>query len=407
MPDWTKSMKQTYEYYIVDPGTWKDLKKIDIVKSSSIKRDSRVETRGSASFDVTEKLNECYVRTYLVTVQNGITEKHALGTHLIQTPSSKFNGRITTLTLDGYTSLLELKENQPAIGYFVEKGTNVMERSYMLVRDHARAPVIKTECPSKVTHDFVADTGDTWMTYISDFIASQIYNDTREIEGATHYQTMITKYQLDVDEMGQILFAPVQDVSTMQPVWTYTDDNSSILYPEISMDHDLYGIPNVVEVMYSAGTDTYYVRVENNDPNSPISTVSRGRKITYRAINPSIGLGGNPTHSMISEYARQLLESLSSLHCTISYTHGYCPVRVGDCVRLNYSMAGITDIKAKVLSQDIKCVPGCPVSETAEFYIKLLPNKVKFLNEKGQLVNKNGELIDEDGNVINNGEGGA
>lgn len=406
MPDWTKSMQQTYEYYIVDPGTWKDMKKINVVKTSSIKRDSSVETRGSALFDVTEKLSECYVRTYLVTVQNGVTEKFALGTHMVQTPSSKFDGRITSLTLDGYTSLLELKENKPAIGYFVPKDSNVMEQAHLLVRDHARAPVIKTECPSTVPYDFVADTEDTWITYISDFIANQVFED------ADKNSARISRYQLDVDEMGQIMFAPVQDVATMQPVWTFTDDNSSILYPEISMEHDLYGIPNVVEVVYTGaankeGTSVnyYYARVENNDPNSSISTVSRGREIVYRDINPS--LGGIPTQRMISEYARQLLESISTLQCKISYTHGYCPVRVGDCVRLNYSRAGITDVKAKVISQDIKCVPGCPVSETAEFSIKLWTNKVKFLNEKGEPVNEKGELVDDNGNVIETKEEGT
>ena len=25
MPDWTKTMQQTFEYYVVDPGTWKDI----------------------------------------------------------------------------------------------------------------------------------------------------------------------------------------------------------------------------------------------------------------------------------------------------------------------------------------------------------------------------------------------
>ena len=403
MPDWTKSMQQTYEYYIVDPGTWKDMKKIDLVKTSSIKRDSTVETRGSASFDVTEKLTECYVRTYLVTIQNGVTEKFALGTHLVQTPSSKFDGRVTSLTLDGYTPLLELKENKPPLGYFVEKDKNVMEQAYLLVRDHARAPVTKAECPSKVAHDFVADSGDTWITYISDFIANQVYEDSDT------NLSRITRYQLDVDELGQIMFAPVQDVSTMQPIWTYTDDNSSILHPQISMEHDLYGIPNVVEVIYQGSANIegssvkyFYARVENNDPNSPISTVSRGREIVYRDVNPSIG--GIPTQRMISEYARQLLESISTLQCKISYTHGYCPVRVGDCVRLNYTRAGITDVKAKVISQDIKCIPGCPVSETAEFSVKLWTNKLKFLNEKGQPVNEKGELVDENGNVIESGE---
>ena len=39
MPDWTKTMQQTFEYYVVDPGTWKETKKIDCVLNSSISRD--------------------------------------------------------------------------------------------------------------------------------------------------------------------------------------------------------------------------------------------------------------------------------------------------------------------------------------------------------------------------------
>ena len=36
MVDWTKSMNQTFEYYIVDPNTWADVKKLDNVKACSI-----------------------------------------------------------------------------------------------------------------------------------------------------------------------------------------------------------------------------------------------------------------------------------------------------------------------------------------------------------------------------------
>lgn len=382
MPDWTKSMQHTYEYYLVDPGTWKDLKKIDVVTSSSVSRDASAETRGSAAFNVTGMLDECYIRTYLVTIQNGVKERHALGTHLVQTPSSKFNGKVTTVTLDGYTSLLELKENQPPIGYFVPKDSDVMEQAYLLIRDRVRAPVTKAICSTKVPHDFVADTNDTWLTYISDLVANQVYEETNSVNGV---ETRVTQYILDVDEMGQILFAPVQDVSVMQPVWTYTDDNSSILYPDISMEHDLYGIPNVVEVVFS-GTlnghkDYYYARVENHDPNSPISIENRGREIVYRNLNPS--LGGYPTQDMIDEYAVQLMKSLGKLQCSITYTHGYCPVRLGDCVRLNYSRAGLTNIKAKVVHQNIKCVPGCPVTEKAVYTIDLFdPKHLKIINHE-------------------------
>ena len=121
--------------------------------------------------------------------------------------------------------------------------------------------------------------------------------------------------------------------------------------------------------MYSSGKDFFYSRVVNDDPNSPISTVSRGREILYRDTNPAVS--GIPTESVINNYADNLLRSLSTLEYSLSYYHGYCPVRLNDCVRTNYTRAGIRNVKAKVISQTIKCEPGCQVSEKAVFTTKL------------------------------------
>ena len=107
----------------------------------------------------------------------------------------------------------------------------------------------------------------------------------------------------------------------------------------------------------------------NDDPDSPISIVSRGRKITHRVTNPSVL--GNPNKEEIEEYARQLLREMSTLEYTLTYKHAYCPVRVGDCVRLNYRRAGLYGIKAKVINQSIECVPGCPVTEKVVFTAEL------------------------------------
>ena len=76
MTDWLATMQQTYEYYIVDPGTWKDIKRLDNVVKSSINRDSSKETLGSATIDITGTMEECYIRIYLITIQNGIREKY-------------------------------------------------------------------------------------------------------------------------------------------------------------------------------------------------------------------------------------------------------------------------------------------------------------------------------------------
>ena len=110
MPDWTKSMQQTFEYYTVNPGTWKDDKQITTVKSSSINRDSSADTLGSAAIDSTESIGECYIRTYLITIQNGVREKHPLGTHLVQAQPSSFDGKVQTISMDAYTPLTERRQ---------------------------------------------------------------------------------------------------------------------------------------------------------------------------------------------------------------------------------------------------------------------------------------------------------
>lgn len=344
MPDWTKSMQQTFEYYIVDPNTWKDKTPLRSVLSSKISRDLNAETQGSFSLTVTEPLGECYVRVYLVTNQNGIKERFPMGTYLIQTPAYGFDGKVKNVTLDAYTPLLELKENQPPLGYSILEGENIMDIAYRLIRENGRAPVVSLKDDTKLFFDFVANTDDTWMTFLNDLIAN-------------------AKFSLGLDELGKVIFNPIQTVNSMQPIWTYDDSNSSILYPEIEVKQDLYGIPNVVEVIFSNNKQYQYVKVVNDDPNSPTSTINRGREITHRVTNPSTL--GNPTVEQLKEYGTQVLKELSSLEYTITYKHGYCPVRIGDCVRLNYEKAGLVNIKAKVISQSIDCVPGCPVSETA------------------------------------------
>ncbi len=411
MVDWTKPMQQSFEYYIVDPETWQDQSLLSTVKKSSINRDAETDTLGSATFDIVEKVGECYVRVYLITIQNGVREKHPLGTFLAQTPTSTFDGKTRNVSMDAYTPLIELKEKQPDIGYYEPKtayhnvlysdgkyeetevkiesplgspmkesngkpilttsgkqvykqisssvettyycGANsITDRVALLLTDKVRAPIVKTDTTAILESDFVSDINDTWFSFLRDLLI-----------GANH--------QFDLDEMGRILFVPYRDLDAMQPVWTYNDDNSSILYPEITMDHDIYGIPNVVEIRYYDGQANHVYKVVNDDPNSPTSTVNRGRRIIHRVTDLDIPGALKKDDPLIEAYAKQLLKELSTIEYTITYTHGYCPVRVGDCVRLNYSRAGMTNIKAKVVSQSIKCEPGCSVTEKAIFTNKL------------------------------------
>lgn len=346
MVDWTKSMEQTFEYYEVDPVSWKDKKRIDNIKSSSISRDLDSDTLSSASIDVTDLVGECYIRIYLITIQNGLKEKHPLGTFLVQTPSSSFDGKVRSVSMDAYSPLLELKENAPPLGYSLLKNENIMEDAYNIIVDNCRCPVVKTSNESVLTGNFVSNTNDKWITFIKDLIVQ-------------------AKYELDLDEMGTIMFRPIQAISALQPRYTFDDGNSSILYPEINLKHDIYGIPNVVEVICSSYSTVIYSKVENNDINSPTSIQSRGRRIIHRISDPDIQ--GIPTQKQLDEYAERMLKELSSVEYTVTFSHGYYPVRIGDCVRLNYKKAGIINVKAKIISQSISCTKGCKINTTAVF----------------------------------------
>ena len=346
MPDWSKSMKQTFEYYKVDPNTWYDDGPLTNIIDSRIERDSGAETLGSATFTTSEVIGECYIRVYLITIQNGIREKFPLGTFLVQSPSYSFDGKTKNVSLDAYTPLIELKEKPPAIGFFTPKDKNVLDEVYRLINDNLRAPVVKTSSEETTPYDFVSDVNDTWITYINDLIS-------------------LSKYYINIDPMGRIMFEPKQLKGALKPIWTYNDDNSSILYPSVSLENDLYGIPNVVEVIYSTDEYYFYKRVENREDDSPVSIQNRGREIIHRVTNPEIE--GTPNNDKITRYAERLLEEMSSLEYTITYTHGYCPTKVGDCVLLNYKNAGLNNVKATIISQSISCIPGTPVEEKAVF----------------------------------------
>lgn len=346
MPDWTRSMIQTYEYFKVDPSTWMNAERLTKITKCSITRDLATDTLCQASIDSTERIPECYVRAYLVTKQDGIVERTPLATVLVQTPSVEFDGRVTSISMDAYSPILELKDSKPPFGYAIKRGMNIMDLAYDLCSENCRAPVVRTTSNETTKTHFIATDDDTWLSFLTDLIAN-------------------AGYEFDVDEMGRILFKKKQDIAALQPVATYFDDNVSILYPDIDMNQDFYGIPNVVEVVYSSFNGYLYSKAVNDDPSSPISTVSRGRKIVRRFINPDFS--GAATQSYLDRYAEQTLRNLSTLECSVRYSHGFTPARAGECVQIFYENAGINGVKVLITSQTIECAPGTKVSEVGMY----------------------------------------
>lgn len=354
MIDWTRSMQQTFEFYTVDPDSWGDKELITTVESCSITRDAKVDTLGSASFKCGGIMDEQYIRVYLKAKQDGYNDRFCLGTFLTQTPSDKYNGKRSDISLDGYTPLIELKQDNPPLGYTVQKNTTIMDVVYRLCTEHMRAPVLEAKSDKALYNHFVANSDDTWFSYISDLIAN-------------------ANYTFGLEPDGTVIFEPYIELSSMRPVWEFNDTNSSILLPEITNERDLFNVPNVVEVIYSTDGEIYTSTAINDDPNSITSTVSRGRIVRHRDTRPNISenMTGANAQAYLDAYAEKLLRNLSNIEHELTYSHGYCPVRLGDCVLINYEGAGLRNIRAKVIRQEIDCETGCKVSETAVYTTQL------------------------------------
>ena len=229
MPDWSQSMQQTFEFYKVNAFTWQDTELLKYVKSCSITWDLTAETLGSATFDIDEEIGETYIRVYLITIQNGVREKFELGTFLVQTLPSSFDGKKHKYNCEAYTPLLELKEKYPPLGYFLPKeATNIMNSAFTSARENMRAPVIRAISNKTLFEDYVADPSDTWLETIKNLITK-------------------ANYEISFDSNTRLTFSPKREIESLTPIWTYDDGNSSILYPEVDSEKDLYGIPNVVE----------------------------------------------------------------------------------------------------------------------------------------------------------------
>lgn len=355
MIDWHGGMTRTYEFWEVNPQTWLDSRKIGSITDASIVRDMDEDTCGHASFSSTDELPECYVRTYLIARQGDQHERVCLGTHMVQTPSVSFDGIVARCDADGYTPLIEMSEKYPPIGFTTKLTKNLAEYAREMCKNGTRAPLEgfesdESDPKSMVRAVLVAENSDTALSFAT---------------------TLLEKANMhfEVAPDGTVGAFRNDDSFSMRPTYVFDDSNSSILLPDVSDGGDLFGIPNVVEIISSTSSGFAQGRAVNSDPASPTSTVSRGREIVYRDTSPD--LGEHPTDSEAQAYAKKVLVEKSSVERTVTFSHAFVPnVTVGSCVMLDYERFG-KPIVAVIKSQDITCDKAMTVNETATYTVRM------------------------------------
>lgn len=171
------------------------------------------------------------------------------------------------------------------------------------------------------------------------------------------------------DAYGTVVLAPYVDATSREPVFTFVDDERSIMYPQV-MDSTNYGeTPNVVRMYSEDEYGGYWAIARNTNPDSPASLPNRGGRertlyveVTQLepAYNPSDSASvteskKNQRVAALVEQAKQKLIDNSSEIEYVTIRHGYYPLIQGDSVEIRYTdrtwRGTVTNVKRDHVSE--------------------------------------------------------
>ena len=242
-----------------------------------------------------------------------------------------------TLNVDGLSVLQPASERHLLAGTYVPKGANGANQAAKYLRKCIPAPVV-------VEGSFTLDDN-----VVLDADSSYIKAAWTLLDAASWCM------QIDGDGTVHIKEKPVD------PILSLDQANASILKPSTTFKRSIDSIPN----LYIAVDGDEIAEAINDDPDSSLSTITRGRVIDKIDRSP-VKVNGETLHN----YAERKLEEESTIVKTYGYTREWWPdVYPFSMVRGSIPQRGI-DANMRVMSQSFQFGKGLAITETAGIIIK-------------------------------------
>lgn len=332
--DWSKGYSATFYACIVDKSSWRDIERFGITGGSinrtleGLRCSADINTKGYIYEE------EKYIRIYLDTEQSGATSHVPLFTGLATTPSRDIDGYYEANKLQCYSVLKAAKDVLLDRGYYVPAGASIGDIIKNLL-SVVPAPVEIADGAPKLLYSIVAEEGETPLSMVDKVLGA--IPDWRMV--------VLGDGTLRVEEKpkeAEYKFDPVE---------------ADFIEPTLKVTYDWYEAPNCFRAI---GDDLCAV-ARDDDPESKLSTVSRGREIWAQETSVKLS-----TEQSIAEYAVNRLKELQQLSLTASYKRRFAPsVGVGDCVLLHYPVQGL-DGTFCITSQKIELGHNATTSEEVE-----------------------------------------
>lgn len=306
--DYTKGYKATYYAMLLDPTTWMETERVELISgsvsqfASDLRQSAKLTVR---DFDQTQEL---WIRVYMDARQEADVDHVALFTGIVSAPKEKVDGAVATHDLECY-SVLEPLDEPMMPGEYIPYGMNSGEAIRRLLQ-LTPAPVVIDEGAPALTDYIVAEENETNITMIEKILQAM---STDEVG-----------WQLVIDGDGTIRVRPKPE----KPAGAFSAIGCDVIEKSVEKTRDWFRCPNVFKA--TSGDSVAVAR--DDDPASPLSTVSRGRERTQMETDVTLAADEG-----LAEYAKRRLAEEQQVAESADYSRRFIPgIHVGDTVRINY-----------------------------------------------------------------------
>ena len=328
--NWTRSYTSTWRVFKVNRKTWADGEMLKKVDSASVSRTADGRVLESGSLEVSGEFNTDYYRIVMTAEQGGEVERVDVATLLFEVNGGQIDFGRTVHSVDGFSVLHPAETTAITLGEYAPAGVDGVLYAKELLESVINAPV-ETEGSFTLNDHVVHELGSSVIDAVWAVLDAG-------------------GYIIQIDGRGVVHIRP----KPKEPSLYITNSSIGLLNNGIDFTSDMSDIPN----RYIVIDDSNVVIAENHDPESIVSTVSRGYFVDMVDTSPTPVNG-----KTLQEYANDRLKELSILREERSYVREYAPnVYLYSLVR-----ASINGLEGdlRVTSQSVDCGNGITVNEKA------------------------------------------
>lgn len=301
----------------------------NVSANGNISFDSTAEIMRTASLEIVEedlnKLMTFYsdmrIRPiFKIRAPNGCWLSYPLGIFIMTSPKRSMNDNVVTWNVDCYDKAIILKEDKLTDRYYIPAGTNYIAAVKTLLLTAGIDKYIIENSELSTGTDLEFEIGTSKLDVVNELLYAINYNP------------------IHFDFKGFAVTERYIEPMERQTEFEYMTNDRSLILPNASQLTDYYNVPNVV-VRYLDNPDASPLRsvYVNNNPDSLVSTVRRGRRIVDVESVDDIA-----DQDTLDSYTKRIAIEKSQAYDSVDFNTALMPMHgYRNCLFLRHDELGI------------------------------------------------------------------